>query len=273
MHYKESHFSIYTPKALLNLILHLLAQLLQYGKTNEENKGEIMKKLSISLVLFTLLILAQAAQAGNYSLNRRSMLEFTLSARDYHSDINDIDFGRHNSFDNAKFSIGVNYWTSDVSAMTFSIAALDVSDKRYSTDYGIEGTESTILPMFFGTRLYMTDMNGVMPIKPYIAIAGGPVLGVNNYQDFGDIVYFEDDVYLTLGGYLGGGVDFMFGKNTTVGLQGGYNFYADFDEYVGERKNYSGAEIGVSLGILFGGDNHQSERNTNSRSKKRVKKF
>ena len=232
-----------------------------------------MKKLSTILILFTLLFFVQATQAGNYNLSHRSMVELSLSARDYNSNINEVDFGRHNSFDNTKFAIGVNYWSSDVSAMTFSIAALDVTDKSYLSDYGIEGTESTILPMFFGTRFYMTDMNGVMPVKPYIALAGGPVLGVNNYKDYGDIVFFEDDVYLTFGGYVGGGVDFMFGQNTTVGLQGGYNFYADFAEYVGERKNYSGAEIGVSLGILFGGDNHQSSRHTTSKPKKRVKKF
>ncbi len=229
-----------------------------------------MKKLSITLFVLTLLFTVESANAGHFGANRQSMLEFSLSARDYNSSVNEIDFGNHSSFDNAKFSIGVNHWTTDFSAMTFSIAAMDVTDNVYYNEFGVYGTKSTIVPMFFGTRLYMTDINGIMPVNPYFAISGGPVLGINNYKDYGDVVYFEDDVYLTFGGYVGGGVDIMFGQRTTVGLQAGYNFYADFSEYIGERRNYSGAEIGLSLGFLFGDNNaHSSKRN----SKKRVRKF
>ncbi len=230
-----------------------------------------MKQLFTSLFLLTLLFAVETANAGHFNLAQKSMLEFTLSARDYSSNLNEVDFSNRDSFDNTKFSIGINHWTTENSAMTFSISALDVTDQAYFNDYGIDGTESTIIPIFFGTRIYMNDRNGVMPVKPYIALSGGPILGVNNYKDFGYIVYFEDDVYLTVGGYVGGGIDFMFGKRTTIGMQGGYNFYADFDEYIGDRKNFSGAEIGISLGFLFGHDYDNNQRK--KKSKKRVRKF
>ncbi len=229
-----------------------------------------MKKLVSILIILALLCSFDVANAGPFSLKRKSMLEIKLSARDYRNNQYASTVLDRNSFENVNFSIGINHWTSENSAMTFSIAASEVNTGYYYNDFGVLGTKSSLVPIFWGTRLYMTDMNGVMPIKPYIALSGGPVIGINNYKDYGDVVYFEDDVYLTFGGYVGGGVDVMFGSKTSIGFQAGYNFYADFDRQIGDRKNFSGAEIGLSLGFLFG-DNDNQERKR--RHKKRVRKF
>ena len=229
-----------------------------------------MKKIITMLIVLTLLFSAGSANAGQFSLKNKSMLELKFSGRDYRNNsYESIEYDRQ-SFDNAKFSIGVNHWTSENSAMTFSIAVSEVNTNYYFSDYGIPGTKSTLVPIFWGTRLYMTDRFGVMPIKPYFAISGGPVLGINNYIDDGEFVFFEDDVYFTFGGYLGGGIDLMFGQRTIVGLQAGYNFYGDFSEFIGDRKNFSGAEIGLSVGFLFG---HDYDKSNKRKPKKRVRKF
>ncbi len=230
-----------------------------------------MKRFITVLILFALLFTVEAANAGHFSLKNKSMLELQLSGRDYRNNDFESVFYQRDSFDKAKFSIGIVSWTSENSALTFSVGASEINTNIYYDDYGILNTKSTLVPIFFGTRMYMNDRNGVMPIKPYIALAGGPVLGVNNYIDDGQFIYFEDDVFLTFGGYVGGGVDVMFGQRTTIGLQAGYNFYADFDEFIGDRQNYSGAELGISVGFLFGHDNHKSK--PQRKHKKRVRKF
>ncbi len=232
-----------------------------------------MKRFITVLVLFTLLFTVEAANAGHFSLKNKSMLELQLSGRDYRNNDFESVFYQRDSFDKAKFSIGIVSWTSENSALTFSVGASEINTDIYYDDYGILNTKSTLVPIFFGTRMYMTDRNGIMPIKPYIALAGGPVLGVNNYIDDGEFVYFEDDVFLTFGGYIGGGVDVMFGQQTTIGLQAGYNFYADFDRIIGDRQNFSGAELGISVGFLFGNNNHHSKKHSKQKHKKRVRKF
>jgi len=232
-----------------------------------------MKKFLSLLILFALLISIEPANAGHFSLKNKSMLELEFSGRDYRNIDYTTVFDKKDSFDKAKIAIGIVHWTSENSAVTFSIGASEINTDLYFDDFGILNTKSTLVPIFWGTRMYMTDRNGIMPIKPYLSLAAGPVLGVSNYKDDGEYVYFEDDVFLTFGGYLGGGVDMMFGGNTTVGLHGGYNFYADFDEYIGDRKNYSGAEFGISVGFLFG-DNHDADKKQKKyKRKKRVRKF
>jgi hypothetical protein len=56
----------------------------------------------------------------------------------------------------------------------------------------------------------------------------------------------------TIGGHVGGGVDFHLARWFSVGVNAGYNWMADFSEPVGTRDNYSGPELGVSFGWLFG---------------------
>jgi len=38
----------------------------------------------------------------------------------------------------------------------------------------------------------------------------------------------------------------------TVGVGGGYDWMAPFAHAVGSRTNYNGAEVSVSIGLLFG---------------------
>jgi hypothetical protein len=51
---------------------------------------------------------------------------------------------------------------------------------------------------------------------------------------------------------VGGGVDVHVGRSFAIGVNGGYNWMLDFAKPVGVRDNYSGPEVGVSVGWLFG---------------------
>lgn len=236
-----------------------------------------MKKLTTITAITLLLIFAQSTFAQHYRMQNRTQLEFSFIARDYkeklfnyYDPVNDIYFSSNKSFEDGKFSVSLNHFNTEQSAVTFSIGASEVSNDYFDTGYDFLNITSSIVPIFVGARFYLADNRGYSPIKPYVAVSAGPVLGINNYKFIGDNIYIEDDVYATLGAYLGGGVDLMVAKNFTLGMNAGYNFYGDFDEYVGDRENYSGAEIGISFGILFGGD-HYEERQ--SPRKKRVRKF
>ena len=60
----------------------------------------------------------------------------------------------------------------------------------------------------------------------------------------------------TTGGHLGGGIDFHASRSFSIGVNGGYNWMVDFSQPVGVRDNYSGPEIGFTLGFLFGQGRH-----------------
>ena len=90
-------------------------------------------------------------------------------------------------------------------------------------------------------------------LKPYLAVGLGPIIGVHSGVAAGDGTAFVGSrTRATIGGHLGAGVDAMLGRSWSLGVGVGYNWMADFSRPVGARDNYSGLDVGVSLGWLFG---------------------
>ena len=91
------------------------------------------------------------------------------------------------------------------------------------------------------------------PIKPFVAVGLGAIFGdsVGSFVGNG-IVQNGVQSEVTMGGHVGGGVDFHIARCFSIGVNGGYNWMADFSKPVGGRDNYSGPELGMSLGWLFG---------------------
>jgi hypothetical protein len=57
---------------------------------------------------------------------------------------------------------------------------------------------------------------------------------------------------VTVGGHLRAGADFHLARSFAIGVDGGYNWMADFSEPVGLNDNYSGFGLGVNFGWLWG---------------------
>jgi len=96
-------------------------------------------------------------------------------------------------------------------------------------------------------------------IKPFVALGLGPVIGesVGTFSGRGARATGVND-QATIGGHVGGGVDFHLARWFSVGVTGGYNWMADFSTPVGAHSNYSGAEFGMTFGWLFGkGHTHE----------------
>ena len=64
----------------------------------EYNKGVIMKKLSITLILMALLMSYDIANAGHFSLANKSMIELQLSGRNYQNNDFETVFQKRDSF-------------------------------------------------------------------------------------------------------------------------------------------------------------------------------
>lgn len=98
-----------------------------------------------------------------------------------------------------------------------------------------------------------TSTRPASAIKPYVALTLGPVFG-DSAGSFvsGSTVISGVNTQTTVGGHVGGGVDFHAGRPFAFGVNGGYNWMGSFSRPVGPRDNYSGAEFGVSFGLLWG---------------------
>ena len=101
-------------------------------------------------------------------------------------------------------------------------------------------------------------------VKPYLAAGFGPVFGASDgsFSTAGSD-FAGSRTQATVGGHIGAGVDFHVARAFSVGVNAGYNWMVDFAEPVGSRDNYSGPELGLSFGWLFGkGRTHYDARLT-----------
>jgi hypothetical protein len=91
-------------------------------------------------------------------------------------------------------------------------------------------------------------------VRPYLAVGLGPVFGGSS----GAGIWVDDGAFAgsrtraSVGGAIDAGVDFHLGRHWSLGVGGGYQWMVDFSEPVGARDNYSGFQLGVSIGWLFG---------------------
>ena len=90
-------------------------------------------------------------------------------------------------------------------------------------------------------------------VKPYVAVSAGPVFGstAGSFLGGGQIATGMR-TQVTAGGHAGAAVDVHVARWLSIGMNAGYNWMIDFAQPVGTRDNYSGPELGISFGWLFG---------------------
>ena len=91
------------------------------------------------------------------------------------------------------------------------------------------------------------------PVKPYLAASLGPVIGAHTGGSIDETTVFAGTrVAMTVGGFLGGGVDVLVGRHWSLSASAGYNWMADFSQTIGTRKNYGGIDVGIGIGWMWG---------------------
>jgi len=98
----------------------------------------------------------------------------------------------------------------------------------------------------------------VRSVEPFVTAGFGPVFGVDSFYDDGhdpwdwDQGGFESTrVGTTVGGRVGGGVDFRLGSVFTIGVGGAWNWDAFPDRHWRDGRP-GGGEFAVALGWMFG---------------------
>jgi hypothetical protein len=150
-------------------------------------------------------------------------------------------------------ALGFSRWFSDDLAGSVSLGALAVSAETRAGVGGVETKTAVVIPFFIGVRRYVATPDPESGTRFFGSVEVGPVTGYQSATRVGSVVGTESITRTALGGRAGVGVDFRLGSQVSLGIVGGYALMTDFSETVGGHKNHSGADLGLSLGILFGG--------------------
>jgi hypothetical protein len=158
--------------------------------------------------------------------------------------------------DNTDPAIGLQYtrYLREDLALTLAVNEFPMD---HGTELGPAGAfagSRTVFAVPFGLRWIPAggDLQARL-LKPYLAAGLGPVFGESNGASSGpDGVFAGYRTHATVGGHLGAGVDIHLNRRWSFGLSVAYNWMVDFAEPVGKRDDYSGFDLRLSVGWLFG---------------------
>jgi hypothetical protein len=190
-----------------------------------------------------------------FSVSGRNRVELRIGVLRMWGDaapVNGVIYGA----DNTDPAIGLQYtrYLREDLALTLAV-------DEFPTDHGAELGPAGA---FAGTRRVSAVPFGLRWIpaggelqarllKPYLAAGLGPVFGESNGSSVGpDGVFVGSRTEATVGGHLGAGIDIHLNRRWSFGLSVVYNWMADFAEPIGKRDNYSGFDLRLSVGWLFG---------------------
>jgi len=157
--------------------------------------------------------------------------------------------------DNFDIATGLMYtrFLREDLALTFG-ARVRASNSAIVTPSGSFSGDLALVSLPLGVRWNpMTGALHTRAVRPYLAVGLGPVFGGSSGASVSSEGAFAGSrTRASVGGTIGAGVDFHLGRHWSVGVGGGYQWMVDFSEPVGARDNYSGFQLGVSIGWLFG---------------------
>ena len=122
------------------------------------------------------------------------------------------------------------------------------------TAAGPAGISSTMvmLSSFLGGIRY--DLTGpASPFRPFLTAMVGPTFGFSMRTDIGlqnatGTPIHQPSMGASFGGRLGAGLDMGLGDRLSIGLLAGYHRMKRFPDFLGGRRDFSGLEVGVTLG-------------------------
>jgi hypothetical protein len=159
-------------------------------------------------------------------------------------------------WENNSFSSGMlfTHYLDENLAVTAGFNVLEMGESTVVTREGTFSGSSTLYAIPIGARWFperMISRSGTT--RPFLAAALGPIIGEAVGSDvIGGKVEAGGHTETAALAYLGGGVDFHVSRSFALGLGAGYNLMTDFARSVAGHDNYSGFELRVAFGWVFG---------------------
>jgi len=205
-------------------------------------------------LLIALLLLSLAAQAD--PLNGRSRLYikagFSNQVTSSRTQVFPLNTEVTAETGGSMGGLGYGNWLSEKLLVDISLTAIGTEAKTRVSGGDVSSHTVLVMPILIGLRYYLPESSFSTRWRPYLAVALGPVLGIENKNEVGLQVITESRSMATLGSRFGAGVDIIIGRSFMLGLSGGYHLMTDFEEPLGGKENYSGPAFDFSFSFLFG---------------------
>jgi hypothetical protein len=152
------------------------------------------------------------------------------------------------------FSIGYSYWLREKFALVGSLYINPIGVESSVGAWGVNNYTAFVNSILVGGRIYPLVSHPKSSTRLYFGLAMGLCTDSETGQEIGfSGISVEDHSSTVFGSNINIGLDIQLSRLFMLGLNGGFNFMADFSEPIGGRKNYSSGYAGMSISLLFGG--------------------
>jgi hypothetical protein len=185
----------------------------------------------------------------------RSRIRVIVGANETGLDGGSVDPGyvsASSDFNDLFLGLGYSRWIRE--DLSFGIDLL-VTGGDYQGNVGTEitGHSTTLVSIRISGRKYLPVSLLRTPVRPFISLGGGALVGVEEQSVVsGAHVNASTSTMGAFGGELGLGVDVLLAHRFMLGAKGAYFAVTDFPEPLAGKDNYSGFELSVSFGFLWG---------------------
>jgi hypothetical protein len=217
------------------------------------------EKISILILIFLILPFLAFSQVNNIekiSLKGKHSIGVNLGIINQTSKVT-IDIRKVSNRINFQGSLSYNYWFTNELAIEANAGFLKTSLNSNIEYGGIEQKSAVIIPYYLGAKYYPSYLTVSGNIRPFALLLAGAVTGhrtqnVYIYYPYDETIFVETSVSETIFSFKGGlGADALINKSIKLGLTLDYLYMSDFHKSVGTRKNYSGINFTIGLGVLF----------------------
>jgi hypothetical protein len=147
--------------------------------------------------------------------------------------------------------LGYSRWLREDLALAINVSALG-GEATVTTGAEVTVESLALVSLMVSARKYLPASTLRSGVRPYLTGGVGTFIGNVSKTETGPTVNVTSETMGAFGGQFGGGIDLPMGKYFIIGAKAAYNLVSDFREPLGGRKNYSGSEFSVSLGLMLG---------------------
>lgn len=144
--------------------------------------------------------------------------------------------------------LGYSYWLKENLSLTLAVSLQSAKASTTISIFNVTQQVSTVVPLLLGVRFYIPEPEPGENIRPFVSAAVGTYIGSESANS---PLSQQAHVENAFGGRLGAGIDFFLGNHFKLGVGVGYHLMTDFENTVGARKNYNGAEFSLVTSYIF----------------------
>ena len=152
------------------------------------------------------------------------------------------------------------FWITEDFSINLSYSALGSEvaniDGPQSVDFSLSRVDISLASVLLGVGRHFEIPRLSPLVRAHVSSSVGSFIGHVDGEVIDKALTWERTMRV-VGGQVGAGIDLRISRHLMLGARGGYNLMTDFDEPLGGRDNYSGAEFGLGLSWLIGGGDNR----------------